>query len=123
MKPAMPRNDDVKVFTRGHNRVAVARSAAAMNMVYPRTNSLAVVSLVFGVLAYVCLPGLGALIAVVCGHSARSEIRRAAPGSLEGDGMALAGLILGWLQIGFMLALLCGAFLILFGAIAFSGFH
>ena len=94
-----------------------------MNTVYPRTNSAAVVSLVFGVLAYVCLPVLGALIAVVCGHSARSEIRRAAPGAAEGDGMALAGLILGWLQIGFMLALLCGAFLIFFGAIAFGGFH
>jgi hypothetical protein len=42
---------------------------------------------------------------------------------MEGDGMALAGLILGWLQLGFLLALLCGAFLVLFGAIAFSGFH
>jgi hypothetical protein len=94
-----------------------------MNAVYPRTNSLAVVSLLFGVLAYVCLPGLGALIAVVCGHSARSEIRRAVPGSAEGEGMALAGLILGWLQLGFMLSLLCGAFLIFFGAIALGGFH
>jgi hypothetical protein len=37
--------------------------------------------------------------------------------------MALAGLILGWLQLGFMLALLCGAFLIFFGAIALGGFH
>lgn len=94
-----------------------------MNTVYPRTNSLAVVSLVFGILAYVCLPGLGALVAVICGHSARSEIRHAPPGSVEGDGMALAGLILGWLQLGFIFALLCVALLIFFGALAFSGFH
>jgi hypothetical protein len=94
-----------------------------MNTVYPRTNSLAVVSLVFGILAYVCLPGLGALVAVICGHSARSEIRHAPPGSVEGDGMALAGLILGWLQLGFIFALLCVALLIFFGALAFRGFH
>ncbi|HEY9111098.1 MAG TPA: DUF4190 domain-containing protein [Rhodanobacteraceae bacterium] len=94
-----------------------------MNTVYPRTNSLAVVSLVFGILAYVCLPGLGALVAVICGHSARSEIRHAAPGSVEGDGMAVAGLILGWLQLGFIFALLCVALLIFFGALAFGGFH
>jgi hypothetical protein len=94
-----------------------------MNTVYPRTNSLAVVSLVFGILAYVCLPGLGALVAVICGHSARSEIRHAPPGSVEGDGMAVAGLILGWLQLGFIFALLCVALLIFFGALAFGVFH
>lgn len=94
-----------------------------MNTVYPRTNSLAVVSLVFGILAFICLPGLGALVAVICGHSARSEIRRAPAGSVEGDGMALAGLILGWLQIGFMILLLCVVALIFFGALAFGRLH
>lgn len=94
-----------------------------MNTVYPRTNSLAVVSLVFGILAFICLPGLGALVAVICGHSARSEIRRAPAGSVEGDGMALAGLILGWLQIGFMILLLCVVALVFFGALAFGRLH
>jgi hypothetical protein len=94
-----------------------------MNTVYPRTSSLAIVSLIFGILAYIFLPGIGALVAVICGHSARSEIRRAPPGTVEGDGLALAGLILGWIQI------ICGiialGFLILLalGAIAFAGFR
>lgn len=91
-----------------------------MNTMYPRTNSLAVVSLVFGILAWVCLPGLGALVAVICGHSARSEIRRAPPGSVEGDGMALAGLILGWIQLGVALALLGVLATLFFGALAFG---
>ena len=63
------------------------------------TNALAVVSLVFGIAAWCVFPFIGAIIAVVCGHLARSEIRRAPPGSLEGDGMAVAGLVLGYVQL------------------------
>ncbi|MGH8234228.1 MAG: DUF4190 domain-containing protein [Rhodanobacteraceae bacterium] len=94
-----------------------------MNTIYPRTSSLAVVSLVFGVLAYFFLPGVGALVAVICGHSARSEIRRAPPGTIEGDGIALAGLILGWIQLACAIVAIGVAILILVGAIAFRGFH
>jgi hypothetical protein len=94
-----------------------------MNTVYPRTSSLAVISLIFGVLAYVVLPGIGALVAVICGHSARAEIRRSPPGSIEGDGMALAGLILGWIQIACAIIAILLAILIIAGAIAFHGFH
>ena len=94
-----------------------------MNTVYPRTSSLAVVSLIFGILAYVFLPGIGALVAVICGHSARSEIRRAPPGTIEGDGMALAGLILGWIQLACVVIAIGFGILILLGAIAFSGFR
>jgi hypothetical protein len=94
-----------------------------MNTEYPRTSSLAIVSLIFGILAYVFLPFLGALIAVICGHSARSEIRRAPPGTIDGDGLALAGLILGWIQLAFTAIAVVFAILVLFGAIAFSGFR
>lgn len=91
-----------------------------MNAVYPRTSSLAVVSLIFGILAYVFLPGLGALIAVVCGHAARSEIRRAPSGTIEGDGMALAGLILGWIQIALTIIAIGLFLLFLAGVIVFG---
>lgn len=66
------------------------------------SNSLAVVSLVFGILAWCVLPFVGAIVAIVCGHMARGEIRRAphdAP--LEGDGLARAGLVLGYAQLVF----------------------
>jgi hypothetical protein len=94
-----------------------------MSTAYPRTSSLAIVSLIFGILAYVCLPFVGALIAVICGHSARSEIRRAPPGSIDGDGLALTGLILGWIQLAFTAVALAFLVLLLFGAIAFHGFR
>lgn len=94
-----------------------------MNTVYPRTSSMAIVSLIFGILGYTFLPFVGALIAVICGHSARSEIRRAPPGSLDGDGLALAGLILGWIQLAFTAIAVVFLVLLLFGAIAFHGFR
>ena len=94
-----------------------------MNTAYPRTSSMAIVSLIFGILAYVFLPFVGAVIAVICGHSARSEIRRAPPGTIDGDGLALAGLILGWIQLAFTAIAVAFLVLMLFGAIAFGGFH
>lgn len=94
-----------------------------MNTVYPRTSSMAIVGLIFGILAWLFLPFVGALIAVICGHSARSEIRRAPPGTIDGDGLALAGLILGWIQLACTVIAVAFVVLALLGAIAFSGFH
>lgn len=94
-----------------------------MNAVYPRTSSLAVVSLIFGILAYMFLPGIGALVAVICGHAARSEIRRAPPGSIDGDGLALAGLILGWIQLALAVVAIGIFILFLAGTIALGGWH
>ncbi len=65
-----------------------------------QTSALAIVSLVLGVLSVVlCLGMLTGLPAVICGHLAKGRIRRAA-GALEGAGLALAGLILGYVGIG-----------------------
>jgi len=81
-----------------------------------QTSALAVVSLVSGILGWLPLPVIGSIIAIVTGHLARGEIRRD-PGRLEGDGMALAGLILGYgaLALG-VFALL--AVLVFFGGLA-----
>ena len=94
-----------------------------MNSIPARTSTMAVLSLVFGIVCWVALPFIGALAAVICGHSARSEIRRAPPGSIEGDGLALAGLILGWIQLACTFIAVVFVVLVLFGAIAFSGFR
>ena len=67
-----------------------------MNHVRP-TSSLAIASLVSGILGWTLLPVLGTLVAIVTGHMARAEIRRSG-GALEGDGLAIGGLILGWLS-------------------------
>jgi hypothetical protein len=94
-----------------------------MNAPVRPTSTTAVVSLVFGLLCWVGVPFVGAIIAVVCGHVARAEIRRAPPGSVEGDGMAVAGLILGY----FHLVLFACAILLVFGLLGgmafFSHWH
>jgi len=88
------------------------------------TSSLAVVSLVFGILAWCVLPFVGAIVAIVCGHLARSEIRRSPlDARTEGDGMAVAGLVLGYVQLllGVLVVFVVVAALI-FG-FAFSNWH
>jgi hypothetical protein len=54
---------------------------------------------VCGILGWSVLPVVGAIMAVILGHVARNEIR-ASSGSLGGDGMATAGLVLGYAGIG-----------------------
>jgi len=81
------------------------------------TSNMAIVSLVFGILSWIVLPFIGAIVAVVCGHMARSEIRHApVDAALEGDGMAVAGMVLGYLH----LALVVVGLVILFGVLFFS---
>lgn len=74
------------------------------------------VSLVFGILGWTLVPALGAIVAVITGHMARAEIRRSA-GQLQGDGLAVAGLVLGWVAIGLSMAGIA-AFVLFFGGIA-----
>ena len=83
-----------------------------------RTSGTAIASLIFGVLSWVVLPFIGAILAVVLGHSARKEISRAPPGTIEGDGMAIAGLILGWAHIVIFVAAILFVFVFL-GGLAF----
>ena len=79
-----------------------------------RTNSLAITSLVCGIAQFMFGP-LATIPAVVCGHMARSQISRTGE---QGAGMALAGLILGWVGIGLTVLVLIAAVLI---AAAVSG--
>lgn len=63
-----------------------------------QTSTLAIVSLVSGIVCWFALPLLGAVVAVITGHMAKSEIRNSM-GRLTGHGMATAGLVLGYLQL------------------------
>ena len=80
-----------------------------------QTSTLAIVSLVAGILGWSLLPWVGSLVAIITGHMARSEIRQN-PDTREGDGMAVAGLVLGWAS--FIIGLLViVAFVLFFGGI------
>jgi Domain of unknown function (DUF4190) len=71
----------------------------------PETSLLAVVSLVAGILGLVgafIAPLLASIVAIVCGHIARSRIARDRA-QLTGDGLAIVGLVLGYTGIALSL--------------------
>ena len=67
------------------------------------------------------LPFLGSIAAVIFGHMARGEIRRQ-PDRLEGDGLAVAGLVLGYLSIALAVLVVVAIFLLFGGLAAFLAF-
>lgn len=67
-----------------------------------KDSALAIVSLVSGLVAWTFIPIIGAIAAIITGHLAKKEIRDSG-GMFSGDGMALAGLILGYVQLGLIL--------------------
>jgi len=84
----------------------------------PATNTLAIVSLVFGILAWTVVPLVGAIVAIITGHMARGELRVSQPAGHEtGDGLAVAGLVLGWLQL-VLLVMAFFAVIFIFGSLA-----
>jgi hypothetical protein len=60
-----------------------------------KTNGLAIASLACGLAQFAFGP-LATIPAIVCGHMARSQIKRTGE---QGAGLALAGLILGWAAV------------------------
>jgi competence protein ComGC len=71
-----------------------------------KTSPLAIWSLVLGILAVVlvivCIGPLFAIPAIICGHLAYSRVRRSG-GLLKGEGMALGGLICGYVSVALAL--------------------
>jgi hypothetical protein len=64
----------------------------------PETNALAIVSLVFGILGWTLLPFIGMIVAIITGHIALGQVR-ASNGTQTGEGLAIAGLVLGYLAL------------------------
>jgi Domain of unknown function (DUF4190) len=63
----------------------------------PNSN-MAVASLVLGILGWTIAPVLASIAAIITGHMAKNEIK-SSMGQLGGDGMATAGLIMGYASV------------------------
>jgi hypothetical protein len=61
-----------------------------------RTNVLAIISLVASIAGFVMLPFVGPLVGVITGHIGLAQIKRSGE---KGRGLALTGVILGWVNI------------------------
>jgi uncharacterized protein DUF4190/uncharacterized protein DUF1707 len=74
-------------------------------VVYPTTNGLAVASLVAG---FLWLGWFGSILAVIFGHMALGQINRSG-GRETGSGLAIAGLVLGYMGVATLLLFLAVA--------------
>jgi hypothetical protein len=66
---------------------------------YPQaamTNGMAIAAMVLGIL---WLYWVGSILALIFGYVARDQIKRTGQ---SGDGMAIAGIVLGWVGVGFL---------------------
>jgi hypothetical protein len=81
-----------------------------------KTSSEATISLISGILAWLGVFGLGGILAVVFGHMAKNKIRQSG-GRIGGDGLATAGLILGYANIAVTIIALCLVALLIMGII------
>ncbi|MGH8902049.1 MAG: DUF4190 domain-containing protein [Egibacteraceae bacterium] len=68
------------------------------------TNGLAVAALVSGIVWFFWI---GSIIALIFGYVAKGQIDRSG-GSQTGRGMAIAGIVLGWVGIGILLLVIVG---------------
>ena len=71
----------------------------------PQSSGLAIASMVLGIVGILAVPIVCSIAAVICGHMARSQIRQG-EGRVGGDGMAMTGLITGYLGLVIYLALI-----------------
>jgi hypothetical protein len=69
-------------------------------------STMATFSLIAGILGFMGLPIIASIVAIWTGYSARKETR-AVPPTASGDGMATAGIVMGWIQIGLAAVAIC----------------
>ena len=62
-----------------------------------RTNGYAIASLILGIAGFFVFPIVPSILAVVFGQKAREELRR--DPAVGGEGLATAGIVLGWVGI------------------------
>ena len=71
----------------------------------PATNGLAIAAMVLGIL---WLYWIGSVLALVFGYIAKNQIDRAG-GTQGGRGMAIAGIVLGWVGVGVLTIVIIAA--------------
>ena len=94
----------------------------------PATNTMAIISVVAGAASWLGFPLFAAVVAIFCGHRARQEIRQRG-GAENGDGLAIAGLVMGYGNvvasiIGCIIAMVVfGGFFALLAALGIQAGH
>ena len=88
----------------GGGQVVQPTPGMGVSMGAPQSSGMAVASMVLGLAGLLFVPIVCSIAAVICGHMARSQIRQG-EGRVGGDGMAMTGLITGYLGLVIYLVL------------------
>lgn len=83
----------------------------------PPTNGKATGSLVASVLGFFC--GIGFIVGLILGYSARKEIQ-ASGGQQGGEGLATAGIVIGWVGVALTILGIVAFVLLFAGGLALS---
>jgi hypothetical protein len=73
----------------------------------PSTSGAAIVSLIASISAFFIFPILGSIVGIIAGNSAKNDIRNR-PYQVTGEGLAQAGIIIGWIGLGLTVLGICG---------------
>lgn len=79
---------------------------------------MAIASLICGIASWVILPFVASIVAIILGHIARGQIKQSGD---QGAGMAMAGLILGYVNIGLGIIFTCVFGALFLGCFGFLG--
>jgi hypothetical protein len=71
------------------------------------TSGLAIASLVLGIAGLTVFPLLASIAAIILGYMARNDIRQR-PDQVSGDGLAVAGIVMGWIAVGLAVLAILG---------------
>jgi uncharacterized membrane protein len=94
--------EDEPALPDARNGLAVVATAAEPPVVATKTNKLAILALVLGIVG-------GPVLALILGYIARRQIDRSG-GSQTGRGMAVAAIVIGWVVLGILVAVFVGGF-------------
>ena len=86
----------------------------------PQNSGMAIASLIASILGLTLFPTIGSIIGLILGYMARNQIRDSG-GTIGGDGLARAGIIVGWIGIGLMAIGICIGILFLILGLSIPG--
>ena len=86
----------------------------------PQNSGLAIGSLIASILGLTLFPTIGSIIGLILGYMARNQIRDSG-GTMGGEGLAKAGIIIGWIGIALAVVGICLVFLFLILGIGIPG--
>ena len=72
----------------------------------PENSDMAIASLIASILGLTLFPAIGSIIGLILGYMARNQIRDSG-GTIGGEGLAKAGIIIGWIGVGLTLIGCC----------------